>query len=259
MEDEDVSFEVRNLTRRDDVTVEQEDARLHLLSLLENDFIRSRPEAPGESHRKTYEQAVRMMQSVAVNAFSLDDEDDALRDAYGRNPFGQGCLLACRLLENDVSFVEVNLSDPAGNGGGGGWDTHADNFTTVGRLCRVLDPAWATLLKDLEDRGFLKETLVVWIGEFERTQKINDNSGRDHWPRSWSVVLGGAGIDGGQVYGNTAADGVAIEDNPVTVPELMATICHALSLDPAATNLSNVGRPIPLADHGAMPIDTLLR
>lgn len=258
MEDEEVSFAVSNLSRRETVTESQADARMKLLTVLEHNFRQQRPSAAVDSHRESYEQAVRMMKSAAVGAFQLEDEDGTLRDAYGRNPFGQGCLLARRLLENGVSFVEVSLSGADGNGGGVGWDTHADNFEAVGNLCGVLDPAWGTLMQDLNQRGLLDDTLVVWMGEFGRTPTINDNTGRDHWPGSWSLVLGGAGIQGGQVYGSTADDGVEITDSPVTVPALMATICQALDLDPSTTNLSNVGRPIPLADHGAEPVAQLL-
>ncbi len=136
-------------------------------------------------------------------------------------------------------------------------DTHADNFESVGALCGVLDPAWGTLMNDLHERGLLEDTLVIWMGEFGRTPQINENTGRDHWPGSWSVVLGGGAVQGGQVYGGTAEDGVEITENPVGVPALMATICHALGLDHSSTNLSNIGRPIPLADHGAEPLEPL--
>jgi hypothetical protein len=258
IEDENVSFAVRNLAQRDNVTESQGDARMKLLSMMEHEFVRQRPSAAVDSHRKSYEQAVRMMKSAAVGAFQLEAEDDTLRDAYGRNPFGQGCLLARRLIENGVSFVEVNLSSADGNGGGIGWDTHADNFESVGSLCGVLDPAWGTLMQDLDQRGLLEDTLVVWMGEFGRTPQINDNTGRDHWPGSWSLVLGGAGIQGGQVFGATAEDGVEIVENAVSVPELMATVCQALDLDPTSTNLSNIGRPIPLADHGAEAVEQIL-
>lgn len=257
-DDSSVSFEVSNLKRSPGVSTAQEDARLQLLTSLEHDFLSSRPGGPGMSHQQSYEKAVRMMRSDAVSAFNLDKEDDTLRDAYGRNPFGQGCLLARRLLESGVSFVEVNLSDANGAGGGAGWDTHADNFEAVGSLCGVLDPAYATLISDLEQRGLLKDTLVVWMGEFGRTPKINENSGRDHWPKSWSTVLAGAGIRAGQVYGRTSDDGMEIADNPVSVQNLMATICQAVGVDAATTNLSNIGRPIPLADHGSQPISGLL-
>ncbi|MCP4175150.1 MAG: DUF1501 domain-containing protein, partial [Fuerstiella sp.] len=164
-----VSFEVSNLKRSKRVTRAQADARLKLLSSLEHDFLKLRPGGPGRSHVQSYQQAIRMMESGAVDAFNLDGEDDMLRDAYGRNPFGQGCLLARRLIETGVSFVEVNLSSADGAGGGAGWDTHQDNFGAVNALCGVLDPAYATLISDLQQRGLLDETLVVWMGEFGRT------------------------------------------------------------------------------------------
>ncbi|MCA9051475.1 MAG: DUF1501 domain-containing protein, partial [Planctomycetaceae bacterium] len=256
-EQPDVSFAVRNLRTPQDVSPAQLDARLSFLARMEHDFLSQRPDPPGGSHLQSYDQAVRMMKSEAVKAFDLSGEDDALRDAYGRNAFGQGCLLARRLVEQGVAFVEVALNGVDGNGAG--WDTHADNFNAVGNLCGVLDPAWSTLLSDLEQRGLLQDTLVVWMGEFGRTPAINENSGRDHWPGSWSTVLGGAGIRGGQVYGATAEDGVEITDSPVRVPDLMATVCRALDIDPLTTNMSNIGRPIPVADHGSVAIESLLQ
>lgn len=256
-QDESVSFEVRNLKSTAEISESQMDARLKLLSSLEHNFLASRPGSPGSSHVQSYDQAVRMMRSAAVGAFNLDAEDDALRDAYGRNPFGQGCLLARRLIEEGVSFVEVSLNGVDGVGGAG-WDTHADNFDAVKALCEILDPGYATLMRDLKQRGLLEDTLVIWMGEFGRTPQINDNSGRDHWPGSWSAALGGAGVKGGQVYGATAEDGVEITDNPMSVPNLMATVCNALQIDHMNTNLSNVGRPIPLADHDSEPVAELL-
>lgn len=252
-----VTFQVQNLKIAEDVTQRQVDSRLRLLTSLEHDFLEARPGSPGASHVQSYSQAVRMMKSSAVGAFDLDKEDDTLRDAYGRNAFGQGCLLARRLIEQGVSFVEVSLNGPDGQGGAG-WDTHADNFTAVKTLCEVLDPAWATLMSDLQQRGLLENTLVVWMGEFGRTPKINENTGRDHWPGSWSTVLGGGGIKTGQVYGATGEDGMEIKEGLLSVPNLMATICSAVGLDPAQTNLSNIGRPIPLADHGSAAVGQLL-
>ena len=257
-ENSDVSFEVSNLKASSNITSAQADARLQLLTSLEHDFLANRPGGPGASHVQTYQQAVKMMNSEAVGAFNLDSEDDTLRDAYGRNPFGQGCLLARRLIESGVSFVEVNLSSADGAGGGAGWDTHQENFDAVTGLCGALDPAYATLINDLSQRGLLDDTLVIWMGEFGRTPKINENNGRDHWPKSWSTVLAGAGIKAGQAFGRTSADGMEIDDSPVTVQSLMATICAALDLDHQRTNLSNVGRPIPLSDHGSEPVAGLL-
>lgn len=255
--DKNVSFQVRNLKPAERLSTDQVDARLSLLSTLETSFLAERPDGPGSSHLESYEQAIRMMKSSAVNAFKLDEEDDMLRDAYGRSTFGQGCLLARRLIEHGVSFVEVSLTGVDG-APGAGWDTHADNFTAVKSLCEVLDPAYATLITDLHQRGLLDDTLVIWMGEFGRTPQINANTGRDHWPGSWSTVLGGAGIKGGQAYGATSDEGAEVKENPVTVPNFMATVCRALNLDPMSTNLSNIGRPIPLADHGATAIDAIL-
>ena len=255
--DQNVSFQVRNLKPAERLSKDQVDARLSLLSTLETSFLAERPDGPGRSHLESYEQAIRMMKSSAVSAFKLDEEDDMLRDAYGRSTFGQGCLLARRLIERGVSFVEVSLTGVDG-APGAGWDTHAENFTAVKSLCEILDPAYATLITDLKQRGLLDDTLVIWMGEFGRTPQITTNSGRDHWPGSWSTVLGGAGIKGGQAYGATSDDGVEVKENPVTVPNFMATVCHALNLDPTMTNLSNSGRPIPLADHGSTAIAAIL-
>jgi Protein of unknown function (DUF1501) len=256
-EDDDVSFEVRDLKPSAGVSESQIDARLKLLGTLEHNFLSTRPGSPGTSHLQSYDQAIRMMRSASVGAFNLDEEDDTLRDSYGRNPFGQGCLLARRLIEQGVSFVEVSLNGVDGVGGAG-WDTHADNFESVKSLCEILDPGWATLMSDLKQRGLLDDTLIVWMGEFGRTPQINENSGRDHWPGSWSAAMGGAGVRGGQVYGTTSEDGTEITDNPMTVPNLMATVCQALQLDHMTTNLSNVGRPVPLSDHDSVPASELL-
>ena len=138
------------------------------------------------------------------------------------------------------------------------WDTHAQNFTSVKSLLGVLDPAWSTLLADLQDRGLLDSTLIVWMGEFGRTPKINPQTGRDHFPNAWSSVLCGGGIKGGQVIGRTSDDGMKVEDRPVSVQDLFATFCQVLGLDSMKQNISNVGRPIRLADPTAKPITELI-
>ena len=206
---------------------------------------------PTAPRRAAYDQAVRLMRS-AGEAFDLGREPAALRDAYGRNLFGQGCLLARRLVERGVPFVEVALHRTPG--AAGGWDTHQSNFDQVKSLCGVLDPAWATLMSDLKDRGMLDSTTVVWMGEFGRTPKINATAGRDHWPASWATVLAGGGVNGGQVVGRTSKDGTAVEDRPVSVPDFLATTCLALGIDPMGQNDSNVGRPIRIADPAAKPV-----
>jgi hypothetical protein len=229
------------------------DARLALLDPLNCRFLDDHPGAAPQSHRTALESAVRLMRSDGVKAFRLDDEPARLRDAYGRNPFGQGCLLARRLVERGVPFVEVTLNGVDGNQGIG-WDTHQQNFEMVPRLCAVLDSGWATLLKDLRARGLLGTTTIVWMGEFGRTPRINPQGGRDHFPNAWSAVLGGGGIKGGQVIGRTSADGMKVEERPVAVADLVATVCLALGIDPMTQNVSNVGRPIRIADPAAKPI-----
>ncbi len=154
-----------------------------------------------------------------------------------------------------MTFVEVALS--AVPGSLVGWDTHADNFNQVKALSAVLDPAWATLMRDLREHGLLESTLVIWMGEFGRTPKIT-NGGRDHFPMAWSVVLGGGGIRGGQVVGSTSPDGQEIKDRRVGLADFYATICSALGVDPGKENISPEGRPIPLVDRGGTPIRELV-
>jgi hypothetical protein len=223
--------------------------RLDLLRELEQPFLTSRPGPATASHLTAYDRAARLRSPAATRAFDLAEESDGLRDRYGRSSFGQGCLLARRLVERGVPFVEVSL---------GGWDTHNDNFTQVQSLSSTLDAAWATLLADLSDRGLLASTLVVWMGEFGRTPGINPRNGRDHYPAAWSMVLGGGGIRGGQVVGRTSDDGMSVDDRPVSVPDLMATICTAMGLDPRKQNMSNVARPIRLADPAGAAIKEVL-
>jgi hypothetical protein len=227
----------------------RQDERLTLLHAMQAGFLASRPGSGTASHVTAYDRAVRLQREAAARAFDLSGESNALRDRFGRNQFGQGCLLARRLVERGVPFVEVTL---------GGWDTHDNNFEQVRSLCSVLDPAWATLLEDLSQRGLLDDTLEVWMGEFGRTPGINPRNGRDHYPAAWSVVLGGGGIRGGQTVGRTSRDGATVEDRPVSVPDLMATILLALGLDPKKQNQSNVHRPICLADPSAVAVKEVL-
>jgi uncharacterized protein (DUF1501 family) len=128
----------------------------------------------------------------------------------------------------------------------------------VKSLCNVLDPAWATLMTDLKDRGLLSSTMVVWMGEFGRTPVINQQKGRDHFPNAWTTVLGGGGIKGGMVYGKTSPSGDKVIEKEVSVQNFVATICKGLGLDHTKQNMSNVGRPIRLADAGSKPIQEVL-
>ena len=251
------ALRVRNLDLPGGVDLAQADARLEILDGLNADFLAGRPDLPAQSHRTAYRKAVRMMRSAAVEAFGFDDEPGQLRDAYGRNRFGQGCLLARRLVERGVPFVEVSLNSIAATGVFG-WDTHRDNFESVKQLSAVLDAGWATLLDDLERRGLLDSTMIVWMGEFGRTPKINGGQGRDHFPNAWSTVLSGGGIKGGSVVGKTSRSGTEVVERPVSVPDLLATVCNGLGIDPLKQNMSNVGRPIRIVDPGAEAIDEIV-
>lgn len=251
------ALKVQDLQPPREVDEKQVTARLELVKQMQGDFAQGRAGITAASHRAAYDRAVRLMRTSASKAFELSEEKEALRDAYGRNLFGQGCLLARRLVERGVPFVEVTLSNVPG--APGGWDTHDRNHAQVKSLCSVLDPAWATLLTDLKDRGLLETTTVVWMGEFGRTPTINPQRGRDHFPNAWTTVIGGGGIKGGTVYGKTSAGGDTVLENPVNVPNFLATIIKALGLDPTKQNMSNVGRPIRLADAGSKPIQEVLR
>jgi len=243
------SLRVENLDRPANVSREQARDRLELLNLMQGDFLAAHPGTGTGSHQNAYERATRLMRESAARSFDLDQENAKLRDRYGRNNFGQGCLLARRLVERAVPFVEVVL---------GGWDTHDNNFEQVKNLCKTLDTAWSALMIDLKERGLLDSTTVVWMGEFGRTPVINPRQGRDHFPGAWSVVLGGGGIKGGQVAGKTSDDGMTVEERPVGVPDLLSTICHAIGIDPNKQNMSNVNRPIRIVDQAGKPIKELL-
>ena len=188
-----------------------------------------------------YDDALRMMKSEELKAFDLSGEPEALRRRYGSDRFGQGCLLARRLVEHGVRFVEVTF---------GNWDTHNANFTRVPELCDELDSAMSTLLADLQSRGMLENTLVVLATEFGRTPDINANDGRDHHPKAFSCVLAGGGIRGGQVYGASDERGFAVADKAVNVPDINATIGYALGLPLDQVIYSPQKRPFTVADKG---------
>jgi uncharacterized protein (DUF1501 family) len=187
-----------------------------------------------------------MMKSEDLKAFDLTQESDELRKAYGKDSFGQGCLLARRLVERGVRFVEVSL---------GGWDTHTANFVRVPELCDTLDRAMAALIADLSARGLLDETLIVLTSEFGRTPTINQNVGRDHYPKAFSAVLAGGGVKGGYTYGKTDKEGREVEENKVLIPDLNATIAYALGLPLNQVVYSPSKRPFVVADKGQPIMD----
>jgi hypothetical protein len=194
-----------------------------------------------KDHHSLYKQTMGMVLSPRMRAFNLDEEDAKHRDAYGRTPFGQGCLLARRLIQAGVTFVEVRSN---------GWDHHQKVHENIAKNASSVDPGFAALVTDLKSRGMLDRTLVVWMGEFGRTPKVNPNAGRDHFPRAFNVALAGGGVKGGQVIGQSTADGSDVKEDPVTVQDLLNTFCHALKIDPKKENMSSVGRPIKIVDGG---------
>lgn len=237
---------IANLRPRDGVNMGR---RLRMLSLIEDGFTsQHRGIGPGD-HKAVYAKTVKMMNSQYTRAFHLDEEPDAVRDAYGRNSFGQGCLMARRLVEMGVTFVEVSL---------GGWDNHNDIFDTLKRgNLPTLDKGMGSLVADLAQRGRLDDTLIVWLGEFGRTPRINQNGGRDHWPRSWSIVMGGGGLKGGQLIGATDKDGIEIVDREIGVMDMVATMAKSMGIDLATQYTTPNGRPIKVVDNGE-PIKELI-
>jgi len=238
---------LQNSRRSRGVTQEQFEKRLSLTDRFDRHFRSRFDQKKVRSYTDAYADAIRLMSSKELEAFNIYRESEQTRQAYGDNPFGQGCLLARRLVENDVRFVEVTL---------GGWDTHQNNFVRVPERTEILDQALATLLADLADRGLLQETLVVLTTEFGRTPVINQNAGRDHYPRAFSGLLAGGGIQGGQTYGKTDATGAEVEDDPVEVPEFNATIATALGLPLKQIIKSPSRRPFTVANK-AEPVTAL--
>lgn len=215
--------------------------RLGVLDELETEFARRGGEAVVANHRKLYEKTRKLVQSPHVKTFDLSGEPQSVRDQYGDSQFGKGCLLARRLVEAGVTFVEVSL---------GNWDTHDDNFNRCQTLAGQCDPGFAALVADLKDRGRLEKTLILWIGEFGRTPRINPRTGRDHYPRVFNAAMAGGGIKGGQVIGASTRDGMAVERDPVTVADLFTTVCKTLQVDARKENMSPIGRPLKIVDGG---------
>ena len=240
-------LKVQSLQRPNGISEDRMSKRLDMWRSLQTDFLTTRTGA-AKTHNTVYEGAVQLMNSEDAKAFDLSDEPESLRAEYGRSVFGQGCLMARRLIERGVSFVEVSLGT---NSGGVGWDTHSNNFTQVQQLSAQLDAGWATLMRDLDDRGLLESTTILWMGEFGRTPQINAGGGRDHFPAAWSTVLAGGGIAGGQAYGRTSEDGTIVEEGQIGVQDLLATLCEALGVGGASNEDPN-GRPIPIAEGFAV-------
>jgi uncharacterized protein (DUF1501 family) len=218
------------------------------LSHLKTPAEREAAGSPAQAHAAIYDKGFKLVVSKLKDVFDVSKEPAKVIESYGGrgNGFGMGCLLARRLVEKGVTCVEVDL---------GGWDNHSNIFNAIkgngtnnmgngGRL----DKGMGTLVKELNDRGLWKNTVVLWMGEFGRTPRINQNTGRDHWARCWSVVVGGGALKGGQAFGSTSKDGMDIKDNPVSIGDLFATVYKALGLDPNTKVRDNLGRPLSIAE-----------
>jgi uncharacterized protein (DUF1501 family) len=184
---------------------------------------------------------VNLMNSPALEAFELSKVPAKTIERYGDTTFGRGALLAKRLVEKNVRFVQVNR---------GGFDTHSNNFPAMENHGAAMDPALASLVQDLEEMGKLEKTLIMMVSEFGRTPKVNDNAGRDHWPGVFSCMMAGGGIRGGQVIGSSDEDGAYPEDRPVQVADLHASICYALGIDHKKEVMTPLQRPMKLVDNG---------
>ncbi len=248
-----VDLRVDNLSPSTELSGQRLVRRQQFWSMLQNSYgAATRGGAPA-THDTVLRRAMQLAESELVAAFDLRKESDETRRSYGNSEFGQGCLMARRLIEHGVPVVEVALSDGPG---GLAWDTHADNFASVKRLSTQLDRAWARLMVELDERGLLASTTIAWMGEFGRTPVINPQGGRDHFPDAWTCVLAGAGVQGGAIVGKTSPDGREIADRPVAVPDFLATICQAVGVAPSTENISDDRRPVKLTE--GQPIAELL-
>jgi hypothetical protein len=243
---------VENLTASVDANRFQR--QFQLLTELERSFYQAYQAPASQAHATVLESSMRMMRARESQAFDLAREPRALRERYGQDGFGQGCLLARRLVEVGMPFVEVNMGL-----GNDGWDTHVNNFPRTRTLSQRVDTAMSALVDDLRERRLLERTLIVWMGEFGRSPQITTGGGRNHHARAWSTVLVGGGIRGGQVIGRTDRDAAVVSERPVTVVDFMATLCRILGIDYTKENLSPEGRPVRIVDNrNVQPINEIL-
>ena len=216
--------------------------RMAALDLVERGFVSQNRGQAAADHQNILKKTLALMTSEQMKAFRVAEEPQEVQERYGMDNFGKGCLMARRLVEAGVPFVEVDL---------GGWDMHNDIFNTLSnQRLPVLDRAMSALFEDLEQRGLIEDTAVMWMGEFSRTPRINGNTGRDHWARSWSTVVGGAGMNGGIAVGATNADGTRVDTEPYTSQDVMASICKSLGISLETTFTSRSGRPMKIANSG---------
>ena len=223
--------------------------RLKMLNVVENNFIKSKRGELPKSHQEIYTKAVNLMTSKQMEAFKVDKESPEQIERYGANNFGRGLLMARRLVDTGVPFIEVGL---------GGWDLHANVFNTLStQRLPVLDQGIGALVSDLKESGRIKDVTLVWMGEFARTPRINQNVGRDHWAASWSVMIGGGGLKNGQAIGATDADGLRCTTKSYLPGDIWATVSHAMGIPTTTVHTSKNGRPMKIA-NGGTPIAELI-
>jgi hypothetical protein len=225
---------------------EVEARRNGLRQFVEDTYAAKHAVETAKMHRAAYDSARRLQSALAT--FKIDEQWQKYEPLYGDSLFGRNCLLARQLVEAGVPFVEIGHS---------GYDTHADNFTGHKGLLAPMEQGWAALLTDLQERGLLQDTLVVWMGEIGRTPNINNRAGRDHYVRAWSTALAGCGVKGGLVYGQTDEEGRDVTDGKVTEGDFFATIYQALGIDPLTEHYAG-SRPIPIAPFGSNVVQDLL-
>ncbi len=236
------NFRVRDVSLPGNVSINSLQRRQTLLQAVDS----LARDIEGNDQLATYSEfqhraAGLVMSREARSAFVIDREPVRLRDTYGRNTFGQGCLLARRLIENDVRFVTINY---------GGWDHHSNIWNGLNRKLPEFDRGLSTLLQDLHDRGLLDNTLVAVFGEFGRTPRINQNTGRDHWGRAASLLFAGAGVPGGQVVGQTDSQGAYVTRRPISPADVACTIYNAVGVNPHGWLQHPEGRPVEILDRG---------
>lgn len=250
------NFELSQLSLPAGISPERLASRRALQSILNRQSRELDRSAAARGLNAYYEKAISMLNSQRVReAFDIAREPAEIREAYGRTTYGQSCLLARRLVESGVKFVTVYFDRSIGGRSktSGGWDTHGFDDTRMyeilpARHLPLTDQTLPVLMNDLQQRGLLDDTLVMWFGEFGRTPKINKNISRDHWPKCYTTLLAGGGIRGGTVYGASDKYGALPDRDPVTTGDLAATMYHALGIDPATEIRDNLNRPLPIAN-----------
>jgi uncharacterized protein (DUF1501 family) len=211
------------------------------LAVIENKFIQEKRGEVADSHAKMLNKTVDLMFGPHTEVFKISKEPQNIRERYGNTSFGKGCLMARRLVEIGVPFIEVEF---------GGWDNHMDIFTALPDKLSQMDVGMSALIEDLMDRGLYESTNIIWMGEFGRTPDINKNAGRDHWARSWSAVVGGGKLNKGIVVGETSEDGKKVISEAYSSEDLMATVLKSLDISLETTFTSKNGRPMKIANSG---------